>query len=68
MGGHILVHILYYNSVYAAGTAAHCENAFEETKYSGNSPYGHLISKATSPLRSRSLSPKVYCTVQRVGR
>ena len=57
MGGHILVYTLYYNSVYADGTAAHYENAFEETKYSG-----------TSPLRSRSLSPKLYCTVQRVGR
>ena len=64
----ILVHTLYYNSVYADGRAAHCEHAFEETKYSGTSPYGHLTSKATSPLRSCSLSPILYCTVQRVGR
>ena len=32
--------------------------------YSGTSPYGHLISKKTSPLQSPWLSPKLYSTVQ----
>ena len=32
--------------------------------YSGTSPYGHLTSKVTSPLRSPFFSPKLYSTVQ----
>ena len=32
--------------------------------YSGTSPYGHLTSKVTSPLRSPSLSLKLYSSVQ----
>ena len=31
-------------------------------------PYGHLTSKVTSPLRSPWVSPKLYSTVQRIGR
>ena len=36
--------------------------------YSGTSPYGHLSSKVTSPLRSPLLGLKLYSTVQRIGR
>ena len=32
--------------------------------YNGTSPYGHLITKVTSPLRSPLLSPKLYSTMQ----
>ena len=37
------------------------------TVYSGTSPYGHLTSMVTSPLRSPYLSPKLYSTVQIMG-
>ena len=33
-------------------------------KDNGTSPYGHLTSKVTSPLRSPILSPKLYSAVQ----
>ena len=34
------------------------------SNYSGTSPYGHLTSMVTSPLRSPLISPKLYSTVQ----